>query len=701
MRAVPVSVRSFVRVILSAGSALPMAAWAADEPAETPEVRIVAERENRTSTGATGLTLDLKDTPQSISVVTRDMMDTYGANDLNDALRLATGINVEAWETNRTNYEARGFEIKNTQIDGVGLPNNWGIVTGAMDSFGYDKLEVIRGANGLLTGVGNASGTINFVRKRPTNNEQGTVSIEAGSWSTRRVQADYSTPLTDSGSWAGRMIVAYEDGDSYLRGLSNDRLYAYGVVDGQLGERTTIAVGYSYQVANTDGNMWGALTLANSDGTQAEFSRSASTTQDWTSWSTTNQNAFTEITFALNDRWSLKGSYNYRAHTENDRLFFAYSSSGLDPVTGEGLLGWPGKFNGNDHAHLGEIALRGKFEAFGREHEALFGISQANSFSILYTDAVASDDPGFGPLPAFPYAGNAIPEPAWGERTISDSTDQRLQRAYGATRLALSDRIKLIAGFNYAEYHREGITTEAFDQTESKVSPYAGVTVDITHNLLAYASYSDIYQPQDYYDINNHFLAPSKGKNYEVGAKMDALDKRLLTTLAVFKAEQQGLGTFAGFDPGSGRYYYDGQDVSSKGAELEINGRISERTNVVFGATALSLEDDQGKATYLWVPRRTLNFSVDTRLPLQAPVTVGLGGTWRSRTSATDGYTGFDVRQDDYVVLNAFARWEATDRLQVKLNVNNLRDEKYITSLYSIGYYGAPVNVTGSFRYSF
>src|SRR5262245_29865693 len=116
----------------------------AEDSADLEEVHIVAVRENRTSKGATGLTLDLKETPQSISVVSRDTMDAFGASSLNDALRLATGINVEEWETNRTNYEARGFEIKNTQLDGVGLPNNWGLVTGAMDSYGYEKLEVIR-----------------------------------------------------------------------------------------------------------------------------------------------------------------------------------------------------------------------------------------------------------------------------------------------------------------------------------------------------------------------------------------------------------------------------------------------------------------------------------------------------------------------------------------------------------------------------
>jgi len=702
MRAAPLSVRSSVRFVLLACSTLPVAAWAADEqPSDTAEIRIIGVRENRTSTGATGLSLDLKDTPQSISVVTSDMMDNYGTNSLNDALRLATGINVEAWETNRTNYEARGFEIKNTQIDGVGLPNNWGIVTGDMDAFGYDKLEVIRGANGLLTGVGNAAGTINFVRKRPTNNPQGMVSVEGGSFATKRVEADYSTPLTDSGSWAGRAIVAYEDGDSYLRGLSKDRLYSYGVIDGQLGERTTVAIGYSYQTTHTDGNLWGALTLVNNDGTQAEFDRSASTTVDWARWDTTDQNAFAELTFALSDRWSLKGSYNYRAHTERDKLFFAYSVTGLDPQTGEGLLGWPGKFNGNDHAHLGEISLNGKFDAFGREHEALFGISQANSMAILYQYAVDPSVPAFGELPAFPYAGDAIPQPEWGAKSISDQTDQRLRRAFGATRLSLSDRVKVIAGFNYAEYHRDGVSGEPFDQTESKLSPYAGATVDITRNVLAYASYSDIYQPQDYYDINRHYLDPSKGKNYEVGAKADWLDKRLLTTIALFKAEQTGLGEFAGQDTETGQSYYKGHDVTSKGVEIEINGRVSENTKVLLGATALSLENPDGAATDLWVPRRTINFSVDTKLPLETPVTVGLGGQWRSATSTTDSYTGFDVRQDDYVVLNAFARWDATQHTQVKLNVNNLTDEKYITSLYSVGYYAEPLTVAASVRYAF
>jgi len=678
----------------------PLLALAVDATSEAPAtVLITAQREERTSRGATGLDLDIKETPQSISVVTSELMDNYGATNLNDALRLATGINVEEWETNRTNYVARGFEIKNTQIDGVGLPNNWGIVTGAMDAFGYEKLEVIRGANGLLTGVGNSSGTINYVRKRPTNNRQGSFAVEGGSWSTKRVQADYSTPLTDDGVWAGRVIVAYEDGDSWLRGLSNDRTFVYGVVDGQIGERTTLAVGYSYQTTNTDGNMWGALTFTNSDGTQAEWSRSASTTQDWTLWDTVNQNAFAELTFALSDDWSLRATYNYRSQNEDDKLFFTYAPAGLDPVNHTGLFGWPGKFEGNEHAHLGDISLSGRFQAFGRQHEALFGVSHAASMGILYEFDVTGD-PAFGELPAFPYAGNATNEPVWGPRGISNETDQRLRRAYGATRLALSDRVKLIAGFNWAEYHRDGVSTLPFDQTEREISPYGGVTVDITDRVLAYASYSDIYQPQDYYDINDNYLDPSKGKNYEIGVKTSWADGQVLATFALFTAEQKGLGTYAGLNS-NGNYYYVGMDIESKGAELEVAGKLGQWGEIVLGVTSLKLEDMDGEKAYEWVPRNTANLAISSRIPNLPKLTLGASGRWQSSTSNVDGYSGGTVRQDSYATLNLFGRWSLTDQASVRANVNNVTDEKYIASLYQVGFYGAPRNYSLSVDYRF
>jgi outer-membrane receptor for ferric coprogen and ferric-rhodotorulic acid len=687
--------------VLAAGtSAAPNAQEVtADDTMDT--IIITAKRADRISKGATGLNLEIRETPQSISVVTSEQMENFGADNLNDALRLATGINVEEWETNRTNYMARGFDIKNTQIDGIGLPNNWGIVTGAMDAFGYEKIEVIRGANGLLTGVGNSAGTINYVRKRPTNDTQGSIAVEGGSYDRMRVQADYSTPFTESGSWAGRLVVAAEDEESWLRGMKNDRAFVYGVVDGQIGEKSTLTVGYSYQDANTDGNMWGALVLAYTDGTQAEFSRGASTSQDWAFWDTTNQNGFIEYTYALSDSWDVKLNYNYRDYEDDSKLFFAYSMEGIDRETGLGLLGNPGSWPTKDRGHLLDLAISGEFDFFGRSHEAIFGVSRGTGKETQYWRPVDENDPSWGALPAFPYAGNAVAEPVWGPTEEYSIVDQTLERVYGAARLSMTDKLTAIVGINWADYHRDGHQQGAlFDQTERELSPYGGVTYEVVDNVLLYASYSDIYQPQDYYDLNEEYLDPSKGVNYELGVKADWLDQRVLTTLAWFTAEQEGLGTFAGMNE-NGNYYYEGVDIDSEGYELEVVGRLNDYVDLVLGFTLLELKGQQNEDIYEWVPRETINLALSTKVPGLTSVALGINGRWQSDISKVDEYTGVRVRQDSYAHLNTFARWDVTNQMTVRANVNNLTDEKYITSLYQIGFYGAPRNYSVSFAYRF
>ncbi|MFT4047522.1 MAG: TonB-dependent siderophore receptor [Solimonas sp.] len=694
-----------------AGAATLPAAAQTEEPAaesaaqssgdDVETVLIIGQRNDRRSSGATNLNLDVKDTPQSISTVTREQMEQFGADSINDALRLATGIQVEEWETNRTNYLSRGFEIENTQIDGVGLPNDWGIVTGAVDSFGYDKIEVIRGANGLLTGVGNAAGTVNFVRKRPTNDEQGSVSVSAGSWGTRRIEADYSTPLTANGSWAGRVVAAQEDGDSYLRDNSNKRDFLYGVVDGQIGENGTLTLGYSYQKVKSNGVMWGALTFDYSDGTQAEWDTSASTTQDWTYWNTATQTGFAEYTHQFGANWQLKLSYNYRSIGNDDQLFFAYTTTGLDPDTNEGLYGWAYKGLDDMTAHLGDATINGNFQLFGRAQEVVAGVSIGKSELTYWYYPVSYSDAAFGALPAFPYAGNVIAEPDWGDRTFSESLNQRLVRAFGATRLALTDRLKAVIGVNYAEYHRDGDNGELFDQTDGHASPYGGLTFDFTENLLGYVSYSDIYQAQSQYDVNHVYLDPTKGENYELGIKADWFGKRLLTTLAWFDAKQDGLATYAGYDSDTALYYYTPVDVESKGAEFEATGKLSDYVDLVLGYTSLKMAGQDGGNTYPWVPRHTANLALSARVPDYTALSFGVSGRWQSEVSNADNYTGYTVRQGGYAVLNAFAAWDFLPHASLQVNVKNITDEKYISSLYSIGYYGAPRNYTVSLSWKF
>lgn len=678
-----------------------------DDATALDTILVTAQRAGRVSNGATNLDLAIKDTPQSISVVSAEQMQDFGATSVNDALQLATGLNVEDAETNRTYYMARGFDILSTQIDGVGMPNNWGVVVGAIDSFAYDKVEVIRGANGLLTGVGNASGTINYVRKRPTNDEQGSLGISYGSWNTRRVEADYSTPLSQDGRWAGRIVAAYQDGDSYIDLLHDDRRLAYGVIDGQIGDNTTLTVGYSYQRANSDGAMWGGLALANNDGTQAEFPRSSTTAQDWSYWNTEDKSAFVELSHALGANWTLKETYNYRDSDGDEKLFYAWTPEGLDPVTHEGILSNPGRYADHAESHHIDVSLSGHFQAFGREHDLILGMAQANSSGRTDTwdvvnDVDAGDPDPYAPMPAFPYPSNVISEPIWGPRYIYEEGEQTLRRFYGAARFAFTDRLKAIVGFNQARYHREGSSSwgEVYSQTESKFSPYAGLTFDITDHVLAYASYSDIYQPQDQTDINLHLLDPTKGVNTELGVKATWFDGRLLTSLAAFSAKQQNLATLAGVTDDL-TWYYEGRDVESKGVEFEATGKLGDNIDLVFGYTSLELDGAEGNDSYPWVPRRTANLALSAKLPSLPQLRLGVSGRWQSETANWDDGGIALIHQDAYAVANVFGEWSFNDKVSLRANIDNITDKKYLTSLYYVGFYGAPRNYTLSLDWKF
>lgn len=231
-------------------------------------IYVQVKRETRLSKGAVGLPIAIKDTPQSISTLDKDDMANFGLTGANDALKLATGVNVDQYETNRATFNSRGFEVQLTQIDGVGMTNDWGTVVGQQDTYLFERIELIRGANGMLTGVGNASGTINYIRKRPTNVDGGEVNVTYGQWGQLRGALDYNKVLTEDGRWAGRLVVVHEDKDSYLRALNDKRSTVYGVVDGQIGSAGTLTFGVSLNDSKQHSPMWGSLIVKRVDGTR-------------------------------------------------------------------------------------------------------------------------------------------------------------------------------------------------------------------------------------------------------------------------------------------------------------------------------------------------------------------------------------------------------------------------------------------------
>lgn len=655
------------------------------QQASSDSVVITGKRTNRLSSGATGMAMDIKETPQSISTVDQQDMTDFGLTGSIDVLRLGTGINVEQYETNRAVFNSRGFEVQFTQVDGLGLSNSWGTVVGQLDTFLFERVEFIRGANGLLTGMGNASGTINYVRKRPTNKDEGEVQVTLGSYGQRRLAADYNKRLTEDGAWAGRLVVAHEDKDSHLRDLHDRRSTIYGVIDGQIGDRGVLTAGITLQRAKQSSPMWGSLILTRTDGTQAEFDTSSSTSQKWTYWNTLSQGAFVEYAHELGHGWEAKFTYDYRHGEEDTKLLYAYGTLNADNT---GLAGWPYRGYTTTIASALDAKVSGPFELFGRKHSILLGLTHSRSKSA--TDLYAAPaEQMFLPLPAFPYGGDAYPEPTWGARTPDTNGEQRLTRLYAASRWSITDRLTGIVGLNAVHFERKGSslygdTAAAPSPDLDKLSPYVGVTYDITPAVLAYASYSDIFQVQEQKDVNGVFLDPVKGVNGEVGLKADWLDKRLLTTVALFTAEQKGLATYAGTDPEQ-TDFYEPKDVKSRGIEIEATGRISQNTKLTVGWTRLKLTGPDGNKIYEWVPRTTANVRFDTRLASWPGLRVGASARWQSDAYKIDG-----AHQGSYLVANAFAAYDLNDRTTLRLNVNNLFDKKYIGGLAYGAIYGAP-----------
>ncbi len=661
------------------------------------ELTVTAKREFRTSQGATNLPLTIKETPQTISTIDQQAMRDFATSGTNDALRLGTGLTVDEWETSRTSYSSRGFDIMLTQIDGLGMTNDWGLVVGQQDTYLFDRIELIRGANGLLTGVGNASGTINYVRKRPINHDGGEFSVRAGSHDLARVALDYNKVLTDSGSWAARFVVAHEDSDSYLRGLHDRRTSAYGVVEGQVGTAGVLTAGFAYTEYLQQSPMWGSLTLMLADGSQTEFDASASTSQDWTYWELSSANAFVEYAHTFSDDWAASLTYNHRTGNSATKLFYAYSLTGTLNADRTGLLGWPYRSQGDSRADIVDANVSGRFQAFNRSHEVIAGLSLSRQDN--YTDAYNIVSSPSAVLPAFPYAGDIYAEPVWGDTYVGSDGDQSLVRFYAATRLALTDHVKAIGGLNAIQLKRDGTSiygggVNLDNETTEKVSPYAGLTVDLTDNLLAYASYSDIFQAQDQRDINGAFLAPMKGVNFEIGLKAEWLNRRLLTTAAYFDAQQKGLATEAGFDPVAQRSYYEPRDVTSRGFELEATGRLGESTHLTAGFTHMDLTGPDGNDIYEWVPRTIVSLRADTRLPALPQLRFGAGLRWQSDIEKNGG-----ARQDAYLLVNAFAAYELNQSATIRLNVDNLTDEKVLRTVQYGAIYNAPRQFSIAFDY--
>ncbi|MFT4077319.1 MAG: TonB-dependent siderophore receptor [Asticcacaulis sp.] len=711
---------STLLITASAAALISAAVAHAEAPAEpaadgdAKEVVVIGKRVIKGSAGATGLDLSLRETPQSVTIVTAAQIKDFALTDANQLLNTLPGINVEADETDRTYYNSRGFDILNFQVDGVGQPLDWGLQVGALDTVLFERIDAIRGATGMLTGTGNPSAVINYIRKRPTKNFQADVTASYASWNNARLTADVSGPLNEDGTVAGRFVYARNVSDSYLDYYSTDRSVYYGVLSWDITPKLKATAGYSQQDNDVDGASWGALPLNFTDGTPVNYSVNANSAAPWTYWNTHDHQTFGELSYAFDNGWTVKGIYTRKSYNEDAKLLYPWgnpdATTGLsdsDPDS-VGVYGYTAIYPSILKQDMFDVIASGDVSLFGREHQLIFGVNSTHSSTYkweangdaLYYSAILG---GTVAAPA---------EPSYSDAVLQEQIKTDTTRAYGAIHLNFTDKLKGVVGFNAVNLKSVGASYGvAENRSEDKISPYVGAIYDINTNVSLYASYSDIFNPQSTYDYNRQRLDAAQGKSYEAGIKSEWFDKRLYATAAYFKSEQYGLSEYAGQyttdpeDPDynaalAGQYYYAGIDTFVEGYELEVAGKITPDWTVNGGWTDLSIKDSDGNDTRTYLPRKTFKLSTTYGIPQLRDLKLGAAWRWQSEVSTTSA--GYPFSQDAYSVVDLMASLRLADHIRASLNIKNAFDQKYFGGLqWDQAFYAAPTSYTLTLDYTF
>lgn len=665
------------------------AAPAASLPALKVKARKTdAQDDARQSAAGLRVEMPLQDTPASVSVIDAVQMRDFGMQDVNRLLDLTPGVLVERVETDRVYYTSRGFDITNFQQDGLGLPFANGAQWGRLDTAPYERVEVLRGATGLMAGTGNPSATVNFIRKRASSTElKAEGQLTLGSWNQRRLDLDVGGKLVDDGRVRGRLVLATEDKDSYLDRYHNRRDVAYGVLEWDIDRDTLLTAGLHGQRSQADSPMWGALPLVDSDGQAVSYSRGTSTAADWSWWNNRSNEAFVEIGHTLGGGWQTRTTLTRRHRAAPSELLYVYGAPDASGAS-SGLYGYPSAFDGRYVETVIDSYASGPLRLGGRTHTLMAGLNVGRQ-TLDETSLYPADTAVVVPSPEG--WDGSLAKPAFTAREDGSNVDRRRDSLYAALRLDASDTLKISLGLNASRVRHAG-QSYGVDQgvRHSAVKPFIGAMLDLDATYKAYAAYAEVFNPQIEADVNHRTLAPLEGSNLEAGIKAAWLQGRLDGSAAVFRTRQSNVAVHAGYHA-DWSSYYSAIDATSTGYELELKGRPVAGWSISGGWTHLQLRDGSGTDVNRYMPRRTLRLTSTWQALPQ--LKLGSAVRWQSRVADASGA----VEQKAYGLVDLSAAWTIDRQWTARLALDNVANVKYLNSLkWDQAYYGEPRSVKAS-----
>jgi outer-membrane receptor for ferric coprogen and ferric-rhodotorulic acid len=682
----------------------------------------------------------LRQTPQTVSVITHQVIEDKQVRDLGEALQLTPGITVLPDGPRTDAFYSRGFLIENIQIDGA-APMALGTSSGSFYSnknynmAEFDHVEVLRGASGLFGGTGDPGGIINLVRKRPLDAYQLKFESSAGTWDNYYSQLDVTGPLAFDGALRGRLVTAYSKKQSFMDEVSGEEPTVYGVLEADITERTRLTVGGRYDHVNQNGGSSGLPRYSN--GADLKLSRSTSLTQDWAVQRGRSEELFVKLDHEFSDDW--KANVTYTRTQDAGIRKGAFTVGAVNPATGTGPIWLGSTTDYHSNQALLDVNLAGTFDWFGRQQELLLG---ADHQKITSRWRGAGQLAGaFGNANVFDPGSTPWAKPAWNTNWLEDykPNAQEQYGMYSTLRLHLLDPLHVILGARAQRYKFEQVYREynsaagqwqlGSPPTElrepTKLVPYGGVVYDLNDQWSAYASYSEIFKPQQNKKQGPEPGSPIEamtGKTYETGIKGELFGGALNTSFGLYYTKRQNEAVEDPTYPPSSFLFassccYRAQgEVISKGIDIEVSGEVLPDWNVIAGYTYNFNRNRDDNATFSSItPKHLFKVWSTYRLPGELNALKLGGGVNIQSANYVSGSAGvidgegnpvldasgsavsipFDYTQSGYAVWNAMAEYQLDENWSITYNLNNAFDKTYYAVVGSSALgntYGEPRN---------
>ena len=682
------------------------------EPSTTLEkIVVVAENEKAdgpvqgiaasTVSSTTGADESILKSPQSVTVVGQQEMESIGADDMIGTIQYSSGINeMDGQEKDATGSIIRGFVTLNEYRDGQKYNDN--AFEGSQEVYGLERIEVVKGPNSVLDGAMTPGGVVNAISKRPYFTDGYEVNAEVGSFNHKKVSTDINQLLTDD--IAVRFVGLYQDSDTFINFIPDDKVYIAPSLTWQAGDDTTLTLQADYE--HIKAKYAKPLPLEGTVLKSPNGKIARDTFQGVPEFDDLDRTRYTlgyEIKHNLQPNLNIKHNLRlikndmdlfrtglYRQPVEEDtkmyRRYLDKRFNATDILTGSISANYDWSANSNiDNTTLIELDYLDsmfKSDTYG---------GTANNINIFNPDH-SLDEIGK----------DFEPTGSWIDTTKQLGINLQNKLTYNDTFVVSTgvrhDEVELGMGD-----YETGKIEETMDY--SATTGRFGVAYLMNNGLAPYAGYSQSFEPKPGKDRAGNLYKPVKGEQYEVGVRYQPEGSDTLLTGSIYRIDQTDVLVD---DPNNAEgEYFSIQlgEVRSQGVELEAKTQIGENANLIAAYAYTDARttkasplypEDEGKRTNnvpynrfsLWGDYRFTEFGLPD-------LTVGAGVRYKGSTVAGRGRV---VDVPSYTLVDAMAKYDWSNNLTLSLNVKNLFDKEYVNCGFGCNY-GEPRNVVGKVTY--